>query len=137
MLFTNSLFNDVFRIREALSDLFDNAPYAWRYGESFPRTNVYEKDNTIEVRALVPGLKAEDISLEIKDNQLAIEGEKKPACEGNARIRCEREHGRFSRVISLPADVQRDNINASLADGVLTITLTKSEDAKPKKIEIN
>jgi HSP20 family protein len=104
----------------------------------FPAVNITEDKEYYYVRAELPGMKADDIHLEVTGNQLALSGERKIQSEGeNAKYhRREREAGRFSRVIELPGDVNAEGVNAKLTDGLLTITVAKSETAKPRQITI-
>jgi HSP20 family protein len=84
----------------------------------------------------MPGVKAEDLNVELKDRSLVIEGERKSDYEDKPYLRKEREFGSFKKSVRLPYDVDRDRIRASLSNGIFTITLEKSENAKSKKIDI-
>ena len=104
----------------------------------FPAINITEDSDKYYVRAELPGIKADEIRLEIKGRNIAISGERKIQSEGeNARYhRREREAGRFSRVISLPGEVDADCVDAKQVNGILTVAITKSENAKPKQIAV-
>jgi HSP20 family protein len=96
-----------------------------------------EKDNVI-VNADLPGLTKDDVSVTLQDNYLTIRGEKKHETE-QKEANCflsERIYGSFTRTIELPMAVDASKIEARFKDGVLQVTLPKTEDAKPKQIEV-
>jgi len=103
-----------------------------------PRTNVGETDTDFEVTVELPGMKAEDFHVEVEGNELKISGEKKEEKEETAKTfhRVERRFGEFRRVIPLTALVDADKISAEFKDGILTVKVPKTEQAKAKKIEI-
>jgi len=105
----------------------------------FPSLNLTEDKNNYYVRAELPGLDTGDLDIQATVNSLAISGERKIPAEGeNVRYhRKERESGRFSRVINLPEAVDTDKISAGLSNGILTVTVPKSEVAKPRQIKVN
>jgi len=90
------------------------------------------------VRAELPELNAEELTIAVNGNNLTISGERKiPSERDNVRYhRREREAGSFNRIIVLPGDVEIDNVDAGLVDGVLTVTVPKAEEAKPKQITV-
>lgn len=106
-----------------------------------PRCDVTEREDAIVVHAELPGVKAEDMSVEIQGNTLRIHGEKKEEKreekEGQ-RTYSERFFGSFERMLTLPPDVDQSRINATLKDGVLEVTVPRTKPAAPetKKIEI-
>ena len=104
----------------------------------FPAINITEDKDKYYVRAELPGMKAEDIKLEVTGRNLAIIGERKIQSEGeNTRYhRREREAGRFSRIIGLPGDVDADSVDAKLVNGLLTVAIAKSATAKAKQITV-
>ncbi|MCR4411848.1 MAG: Hsp20/alpha crystallin family protein [Thermoguttaceae bacterium] len=103
-----------------------------------PRTNVAETDTHYELTVDLPGLKADDFTVELKDGNLWISGERKEETEqkGKTWHRIERQYGHFRRVFPLGADVDPDRIEAEYKDGVLRVTVPKSEAMRPKKIEV-
>lgn len=110
----------------------------WEIQESSPRTNLYENQDHFEIRTEVPGLSKEDLSVKIQGNYLEISGTRgSDAPEGFRCHKTERGTGSFSRSFTLPADVDAAKVEASLKDGVLYLTLPKSEAAKPKKIVVS
>jgi len=105
----------------------------------FPSLNLTEDKDNYYVRAELPGLDTADLDIQATVNSLSISGERKIPAEGeNVRYhRKERESGRFSRVINLPDAVDTDKISAGLSNGILTVTVPKSEVAKPRQIKVN
>ena len=111
------------------------APLAAR---PFPAINVWESGDELYAEAEVPGLTSEHVDISVVGNELTIRGERpETEQEGAAFHRRERGIGPFTRVLRLPVDVDADKVQASLKDGVLLITLPKSEAAKPRKIQVN
>jgi HSP20 family protein len=110
----------------------------WLSSKVFPAINITEDKDNYYVRAELPGIKSDDIELESTGRKLAISGERKIRSEGESAKyhRKEREEGKFSRVIHMPGEVNADSVNAKLVNGVLTITIAKSEAAKPRQIAI-
>jgi HSP20 family protein len=104
-----------------------------------PAVDLYEDKDTITVRAELPGMKKEDIEINLHEGFLIISGERKQdqKCESAETYRSERFLGRFRRTISLSSEVDSEKITASYTDGVLSVILPKSEKAKPKQIPIS
>jgi HSP20 family protein len=105
------------------------------------RVNIREQEDAYVLSALVPGLSAEDLNIQVLDDVLRIEGEHKQNSpvdnqDENQYLMQELYHGSFSRTLRLPAPIEADSVEAKIADGVLTLTLPKAESAKPKKIQI-
>jgi HSP20 family protein len=103
-----------------------------------PYCDVYETDGEIVVKAELPGLKNEDVKVSFEQGILTITGERKFAEETKREnyIRIERSYGNFSRRFALPDSVDPNKMNAEFKDGLLQVTLQKTEEAKPKQIEI-
>ncbi|MDP3973204.1 MAG: Hsp20/alpha crystallin family protein [Candidatus Daviesbacteria bacterium] len=103
-----------------------------------PSLDVSETKDEILVKAEVPGIDPKNISISLSGDTLTIKGEKKQEKEEKEHnfYRMERSWGSFSRVIRIPVSVQPDKIKASHKNGVLTITLPKSEEVKPKEISV-
>jgi len=122
------------RLAEGLSGTLVREPAAG----VFPSINLTEDTDKFYVRAELPGVKADDLDISVTGNSLSIEGERKidPAEESAKYHRREREAGKFSRVFSLPTQVDTTKVEARSTDGILTITLPKSESAKPKQITV-
>jgi HSP20 family protein len=96
--------------------------------------NIREEDEAYILSALVPGLKAEDLNIQILEDVVSIEGEYK-AQEAEFLLN-ELPSGSFRRTLRLPNEVDSEKVEAKIADGVLTLTLPKAESARPKKIKI-
>ncbi len=130
-------------LRDDLNSLFE-LPF-WssfaRQGQLFggwsPALDLYQdKDNVVAVVEL-PGMKKEDIEISLREGTLTIGGERKgQTSNGEKAERTERYIGKFRRSITLPTGVDADKISASYRDGILTVTLPKAEEAKPKQIEV-
>jgi HSP20 family protein len=136
-----STFDELERMRNEMARLFDQATGRSFQGTTagvFPLVNVTEDKDNYFVRAELPGLKAEELNIAVTGNNLTISGERKIPSEGdNVRYhRREREAGSFNRIIALPGDVEVDNVEAGLVDGVLTVIISKAEEAKPKQIMV-
>ncbi len=101
--------------------------------------DVCEDANNIYVKAELPGMKKEDIDLSLHDGCLSISGERKAdtSREDAETYRAERFFGRFQRTVTLPMSVAADKVKAQYKDGILTVTLPKAEEAKPKHIDVN
>jgi HSP20 family protein len=107
---------------------------AWR-----PAAAISETETAYVVQLEVPGVKRQDVTIEVEDGRLAVTGEFKDtfAAEDGAKLHARtRRTGRFEYRARLPRGVDADAIGAELADGVLTITVTKPETAQPRRIEI-
>ncbi|MEN3377845.1 MAG: hypothetical protein V7604_3200 [Hyphomicrobiales bacterium] len=131
----NRLFDDVFRgfdLTPFGSDRFFNAGINW------PNIEVSETDKDVKVTAELPGLEEKDVDVELANGVLAIRGEKKIETDDKDRLFSERYYGRFERRIPVD-DVEGDKVAASFNNGVLTVTLPKSQTAqqKVKRIAIN
>jgi len=109
-----------------------------REGKFLPEANIMETDKAVEVTVELPGMKPEEVKLEIKDGTLLVTGEKKEEKEekGKTFHRVERRAGMFRRAFALPVEVMEEKVDAKFVEGVLRITLPKAEKAAPKRIEI-
>ncbi len=103
-----------------------------------PRVDIIEDEDSYKVISDLPGMKKEDVQITLEDGELIILGERKFDHEekDDTCHLSERVHGRFTRKFSLRSSIDASKINANFADGVLTVTLPKVEEAKPRKIEI-
>jgi HSP20 family protein len=129
-------------LREAMDRLFDDAftrPLSLRDGGgSTPAIDMYQTDNEVVVKAALPGFKADDVQINVTGEVLTIRGEMKREEEQKEKSWHIREHrwGSFERSISLPTDVVSEKAQADFDNGVLTITLPKAEEVKPKTITV-
>lgn len=120
----------------AWRDLFDSAlqlsPAApdWQ-----PALDVYDDDDKVTVLLEVPGMKKDDFDLSLDDGVLTISGQR--TTEPSEALGREREFGSFSRSITLPTPVKTQEVAADYQDGLLSVTLPKAEEAKPKKIQVS
>jgi len=131
-----SNYNGFAGLRNELDRLFDT-PFNL-LSNSTPALDVYEDKDSFVVKAELPGMKKEDIDVSLHDGVLSISGERKNE-EKFAKAesyRSELFFGKFQRTITLPAPVAADKIKGSYKDGVLTVTLPKAEEAKPKQIDV-
>ncbi|HKQ37242.1 MAG TPA: Hsp20/alpha crystallin family protein, partial [Verrucomicrobiae bacterium] len=115
-----------------------NTPQQFWLGGGWPAVDLHEDRDKLVVKIEVPGMKKEDIDISLHDGVLAISGERKSEekYEKAETHRSERFVGRFSRALSLPVSVQADKTSANYQDGILTVTLPKAEEAKPKQIHV-
>jgi HSP20 family protein len=104
----------------------------------FPLMNVTEDKDSFYVRTELPGIKPDELDISVTGNSLSISGERKlPADEANAKYhRRERDAGKFNRIITMPSEIDPEKVQATSADGVLTIVLPKPEKVKPKQISV-
>ena len=97
--------------------------------------NVQEQDDVYVLSALVPGLKAEDLNIQVLDNMVSIEGEFQ-AVDAEYLLN-ELPSGSFRRALHLPTEIETEGVEAKITDGVLTLSLPKAESARPRKINIS
>lgn len=104
-----------------------------------PAIDVEDKKDRVVVKAELPGMKKEDVKVSVEENYLIIEGEKKEEEEKEEKgyYRRECSYGSFQRAVSLPSNVDTDNVDASYKDGVLKINLPKNEEEEPPTKEID
>ena len=137
-------FRELSTIQDRMNRLFQDA-YAPNREEGLstaafaPATDVYEDENHVTLKLELPGIDVKDLDIRVENNHLIIRGERKfekEEKEENFR-RVERQYGTFVRSFSLPSTVDTDNINASYDKGVLSITMPKRAEAKPKQIQVS
>lgn len=122
----NRLFNTLF-------DAGDAPSQRW-----LPPMDLVEAEDHFALKADLPGLAEEDVSIEIQDSTLTISGERKAEHEQKERgwYRVERQFGRFSRSLTLPEGIDADAVSASFDKGVLEVRIPKPEERKPRRVEI-
>jgi HSP20 family protein len=135
-------FGEVTSLRQAMDRLIEDSFVgrrdSARSSDSVP-LDLIEQDDALVVRASMPGVRAEDVEVSVQGSTLSITGEMRgdeKLGDGARYHRRERWYGRFSRQITLPVEVQADACNATFEGGVLTITLPKSEQARPRRINV-
>lgn len=127
---------------QEMDDLLSRLRTDWN-GDSLlaaelPSVDLSETDDALQIRVDVPGIKADEIHVEVTGNTIRIRGEHTEEKEEKGRMfhRVERRSGSFARALTLPAAVKEDKISAECKDGVLTITLPKAEVAKTKQVKV-
>jgi HSP20 family protein len=126
-------------LRDLLDSAFQLASSAPDFASGWaPALDVFEDDSKITVQLEAAGMEKEDFDISLQDGVLTISGERKFKSEGHEgeSLRSERSFGTFSRSITLPSPVNGEAVKATYEDGVLTVTLPKTEEAKPKKIQV-
>jgi HSP20 family protein len=136
------LFGTMDMLRQRLDNLYTdyNQPYRtrWLLDDAFLRANLYHSGDAFEMRLEVPGMDKESLNIKIQGNYLEITGSRdQNVPEGYKVHKTERGAGTFSRSFTLPDDVDSNRVEATLKDGILYLTLPKSEAAKPRQITIS
>ena len=131
------------RLRDEMEDLFgrfsaDGSLTTPDRGAYWPAMDVAEGKDSIAIKAELPGMKAEDINISVQGNTLSITGKKREETEEKREgyYHSERRFGSFRRDMVLPGDVDTNRIDATYNDGVLTVTLPKTEQAKAKTVKV-
>ena len=135
MVIYNAL-NEAVQFRDMVDSIL-NESFSKRENVKYPYVELQNNGENITVTAVIPGIEEKDLNIELTEKNLLIEGQKNNSNEDKNFLRRERVYGKFSKSIELPYEVNRDAIEAKLENGILTVSLTKSEAAKPRKIEIN
>jgi HSP20 family protein len=139
-------FRDIATIQDRMNQIFSDHLDRGRSGEEglgagawMPAVDIYETKDAVCVRAELPGVDKDAVSVEVKDGVLALRGERKFEKEVKEENyhRIERSYGMFHRSFSLPSSVDGEKVTARMKDGVLEVTLSKREEAKPKQIKIS
>jgi HSP20 family protein len=104
-----------------------------------PPVDIYENGDNLVLKAELPGVNPDDVEIRVEDNTLYLKGDRKFEKEVKEQNyhRVERSYGTFTRTFSLPNSIDADKVAANYKDGVLTLTMPKKEEAKPKTIKIN
>jgi len=137
-----SAFEELERIRQQMDRLFEDLTEGTLREPTvatgvFPLLNLTEDKDNYYVRAELPGVRPEDLDISVTTDSLVISGERKIQEQENVNYhRREREAGKFSRVISLPGQIDTDKVEAKCKNGILTIVLPKAETAKVKQITV-
>lgn len=129
-------FAELSRLQREMNRLFDGYSAG---GRAFPPVNLLSNAQEAVVTAEIPGIKPEELDITVNENLLTLEGRRKPEESGDdvTYHRTERDFGRFYRQVRLPFDVENDRVSARYTDGVVRITLPRSEKSKPKKIQVS
>lgn len=104
----------------------------------YPAVDIHEGDKAIAIKAELPGIKKDDVHIDVHDGVITLKGERKFEKEDNKENyhRIERSYGSFFRSFTLPSTVDVEKINATYKDGILEVTIPKTEEAKPKSIPV-
>ena len=137
---------DMMNVQDEMNRLFDRffGKELWDEDEQlsqmnwFPVVDIKENKDEFTVFAELPGMNKEDVHITFTDGKLVVEGERKKEQEENEANyhRVERSYGKFCRTFQLPSGIQANKIAADFKDGILKIKLPKSEEVKPKEIEV-
>ena len=137
-------FREVATLQDRMNRLFNDQFGAMTRDESLsgafvPPVDVYEDENSIQVRLEVPGVDEKDIDVQMENNLLTVRGERRFNTEEKEESlhRIERRYGSFTRSFTLPNTVSSEGVKADYEKGVLTIQLPKRAEAKPKQIKVN
>ena len=137
-------FGRLSNLREEIDRLFEAPLAEWARSSQLlsgwsPALDVYEDKDNFVVKAELPGMKREEIEVSLQDGGLSISGERKSEekYEEGEVYRAERFFGKFQRTVTLHTPVAVDKVKAQYKDGILTVTLPKTEEAKPKQIDVN
>jgi HSP20 family protein len=134
---------DLISLRDVMSRMMDDSllgtPWAFSgLADEMLSIDLYETDDAVMVKAVLPGVKPDDVEISVTRDMLSIRGELKEESEvEEAKVyHRERRYGRFNREIALPVPVIADEAEAEFADGILTLSLPKVEEVKPKLITV-
>lgn len=138
-------FKDLLAIQERMNRLFETALTEPNYGDDpdsigswTPAADVFETDTELVICCELPGLVEKDIDISLEEGVLTLRGDRRLDRESDSEHfhRIERSYGHFSRSFSIPVAVDPDGISASYRDGVLTITLPRKAESRPRRIEV-
>ena len=140
-LFSRDVFAELDRLQREMQQAFDLSPSIRGFGRGgFPALNVGGTPQSVEIYAFAPGMDPAALDVNLDRGVLTISGERKaslPAPDEKAAVHInERYAGRFSRVVSLPDDVDPNAVSAAYRDGVLHISIKRRESAQPRRIAI-
>ena len=138
-------YREMISLRNMMDQMLEDS-FVRRLGETTEPTmasltvpiDMYEKNGDFVIRTELPGLKAEDIDISIDDNALTIKGEfeRENQEQSDNMLFQELRYGKFQRTVNLPSQVDSDQVDATFEEGVLRLTLPKTEEAKPKQISV-
>lgn len=137
MLWNVDLWSEIERLRREMNSLFTNVDRT-SGAETYPLVNIYDTKDEVILTAELPGMTKEKVNITYSDGVLNIAGNLQPLANSGKMqvVRMERAAGEFDKAIRLPTKVDQNRINASFSNGILTVKLPKSEEAKPKTIAI-
>ncbi len=136
-------FREMMSLRNAMDRLFDESfihpsPFWPEIGAGNVPLDIYQTDKNLIVKATLPGVKPEEVDISLSGDSVTIKGEHKEEQESKEEnyFRREIKYGSFNRTARLPVPIKSDKAEATFDDGVLTLTLPKAEESRPKKINI-
>jgi len=137
-------FTELMSLRQAMDRLFEDSFVRPSHaltslGEvAAPALDIYQTPNEVVVKAALPGIKPEDVSIDVTGDTLTVKGKSKAEQEVKREdyLYQERRYGAFSRSVALPDGLKPDKAEATMEDGVLTLTIPKAEEIKPKAIKV-
>jgi HSP20 family protein len=137
-------FSELMSLRQAMDKLFEDSVVRPSRGFAalgeapIPSLDIYQTPSDVVVKATLPGLKPDDITIDISGDMLTIKGETKAEQEVKKEdyIYQERRYGAFSRSVILPSGLKTEKCEATMDDGVLTLTIPKAQQVKPKAIKV-
>jgi len=139
-------FEDLTRLQREMNRLFDDSVRTNGWGATehvssrawAPPVDIYEDQNEIVVNVELPGIKQDDIDIQVTGDTLTLRGERKfeDTQKKDNYVRVERSYGSFQRSFTIGVPVQSDRVTANYRDGILSIRLPKSEEVKPKKVQV-
>lgn len=132
---------DLMTMHDRMNKIFDETlskTAQGSYGDWLPPVDIYETDDEIVIMSELPGLKEEDIDIQVSDGVLSLKGEKKYPIEGESDnfYRLERSYGKFNRSFAIPNTVDIGTVKANLKDGLLKVTLKKKAEIQPRVIKV-
>ena len=136
---TPSIWREMERMQREMNRLFtDYSPTRYRSAPSYPAMNLWADEESVIIRAELPGLKPDDLDISIDEGDLTLSGRRHPEemPEDATYHRQERNYGSFTRSIRLPFKIEADDVEATMKNGMLTLMLPRAEEDKPKKIAI-
>jgi HSP20 family protein len=141
---TSPSFDRWANLRDEMNSLFELpvmgnfARQAQLFSGWTPALDLYQTNDDVVAVVEVPGMRKEDIDISLHDGMLTIAGERQSTSgDGKNAERTERFSGKFRRSVALPTRIDASKVSATFKDGILTVTLPKTEEAKPKKVEVN
>lgn len=136
MVFTLNPFRELEQLKRELETMFDTYQTGV-ISTVFPAVNVYENDNEIRVVAQIPGAKKDDLGIDYNKGTLKLYGKISDGLDDLRLLRGERKTGEFEKNVAIGTQIEEEKISAKYENGLLTITLPKREEIKPKQIKID
>lgn len=139
-------FQSLRNFEDLMDEMWSGFPRRGREGDGeslrrwTPRVDIYSQNDQLVIECELPGMKKDDIQVDVEENRLTISGERRKEKEVSAEereyYRNERQWAQFERSFTLPSSIDTEHVDAEYEDGVLRVTMPKTEDARKKRIEI-